>query len=121
MSMKGSGEGPRAPVWKGSLSPDEVHKRNRETMEERGERNRQKLLGGIDPELIPITRRKCEIILGMTDPVDRGQAETMIDEIVRSKHPKVLLSLIHGASEEVRKTSPVSYAAYALAFQALTN
>ena len=113
-------------MWKGSKSPEEVQRLNQQTLKEsglanRGEENRKKLLEGIDSELIAITRRKSEIILQATNPVDRGQAEGMIDAIIKSRPPRVLIPLIHGASEEVRSVSPVTYAAMAFAFLALTN
>ncbi len=124
--MPKRGEGPKGPTWKGSKSPEEVARLNEKGAEElglpkRGEANRDALLSGIDKELIAITRGKAEAILAASTDMDRDEADTIFDTYIKNNHPTTMISVIHGATEEVRKVNPVGYAAMATAFLALTE
>ncbi len=113
--------------WKSNVDPSEIDQRNTEAARNlgidpnRGERNRNTLLAGIDRSLIEITRRKSEIILGAIPAGDRVRAETMIDSILKTHHPKDLISILHAVDTSAPTTNAANHAAMALAFLALTE
>jgi hypothetical protein len=123
------GEGPKGPTWKGSKPPDEVARLNQEArrsrpelnMAAKGEQNRKKLLEGIDPQLIKLGRDKADELLSLVGTDANIQSEKMIDDMVRSYHPKQMIAMLLGLDERSRQDDPIRYAAIAKALLALTH
>lgn len=112
--------------WKGALRPDEVAQRNNEEAERRGiarrgERNKDALLAGIDKALIQLGRRNAERIVQETAKDDLIQSEKMMDDVIRSYHPKKMIAILVGLDERSRIGDPILYAAMAQSFLALTE
>lgn len=114
------------PEWKSPRSSEEINRLNKAAAERLGltkreENNRDALLEGIEPEVIAMARDQSENILAKTLPEDRREAERRIDDVIRNKHPKGMISYILSTPEEVRELYPVDSAAVALAFLTLTE
>ena len=71
--------------------------------------------------MIEITRRKCEIIIRATAPEDRVQAEGMIDAMIKTHHPKHMVSILHEINPATKTGDLIGNAAIAFAFLAMTE
>jgi|GEM_PF-5580331 hypothetical protein len=123
---KSGGEGPKGPTWKSFRSAEEIERLNAEAAKERGliggeDMRRDQLLAGIDKEQIMIARKKAEQILAVTTEVDRVQAEGLMETMANSNHPKDMIAIFHGMTEQARRFSSIEYAAMAMAFLSLTE
>jgi len=124
MPKKG-GEGPKGFKWHNSRPPEEIANQNAEIGAkrwlERAEKNRKKLLEGISANLIAVTREKAEKIISQIKAPHLTIAESMIDNIVRTQHPKEMISTLHSQPEEIEDAYAINTAAVAMAFLALTE
>ena len=126
--MPKRGEGPPNPSdiqWKGARSPEEIANLNKTAADNlglsgRGEANRNALLAGIDKGIIGITRTKAAAVVALASDVTLIHAHNMVDTIIKSMHPKDMISRLHAIEFRPETKITPRDAAIALAFNGLT-
>ena len=123
--MPKKGEGPKGIEWKGTRTPEDIANLNKTAADNlglsgRGEANRNALLAGIDKGIIGITQTKAATVVALASGDTLIQAHNMIDTIIKSMHPKDMISMLHAIEFTPETKITPREVAIALAFSALT-